>query len=339
MGIIAVFVAWAGMSQAQNSVERAVEIWLNGRDKKSLTMLAELARDGSSDARMLLARIETMDLGPSPYRMGLGKNEARALFRDMSGPTPFGRTWIAIEAAEDNEYARIFLRSLQPAPRPKLIERLNRLGEHQATDYPTRIVALYGKASAREELRNSTYLMDDLKPYLDYLSGPPEPRGDGLAALRHITRLGPDQISADDPDALGMAGVLALGFGFGDHSAENTWRAAVEDWLMSSNSTLPVATLCNEKCGSAEAGACAFAMMALHGGYYEVIRIDSPFEQVIPQSDFLNSRRARFMALRRAAIARAETNLDWLGNREDIAEISSCAAEMVLDERARYVKN
>lgn len=333
--LIAVVLVCAGSAQAQGSVDRAAEIWLQGQDEESLNMLAELSRNGDPDARLLLARIETTDLGPSPYRLSLSKSEARALFRDVSGHSPFGRSWLAIEAVEGNEYAHAFMRAAQPHPRIGLIRRLHRLGEVQAADHPTRIVALYGRPEMRAELRGAEFMMDDLKPYVDYLSGQPEPRGDGLAALRHIAGDMGKSITSDAPDALEMAGVLALGFGYGDHAADNPWRTAVESWLMTAPSAQPIAALCNGECG-AEAGKCAFAFMALMGGYFETIRIDSPLERIIPQEDFVQSPRARLMVLRRAALARTETNLDWLGDHDKIAEISSCAADLVMSERSAY---
>ncbi|MEO3413535.1 hypothetical protein AAFO92_02635 [Roseovarius sp. CAU 1744] len=336
--LIAVIVTWTGTAQAQASLNGATELWLQGDDRQSLPALAELARGGNSDARLLLGRIETNDLGPSPYRMSLSKLETRALFRDISDHGLFGRTWISVEAALDNELARVFQRALQPVPRLGLIERLHRIGEIQAADHPTRILALYGTREMREKLRTADYLMPDLIPYLEYVSGPPEPRADGMAALRHIAPDEKDEISASDPDSLGMAGLLSLGFGYGGHEADNRWRPAVENWLLSAPSTQPIADLCNESCGQ-QPGDCAIAFLALTGGYYEVIRIDSPLERLIPQDRFLGSPRARLMVLRRAALARTEAGLTWLADHEDIAEISDCAADLVVNERRNYARD
>ncbi|MCP3972329.1 MAG: hypothetical protein GY717_18795 [Rhodobacteraceae bacterium] len=75
-------------------------------------------------------------------------------------------------------------------------------------------------------------MFDELRPYLAYLSGTPEPARDGLAALRHMADV---PVAAAEPDALGMARLRALGFGFGfgDAGPGNAWRWAVEDWLLS----------------------------------------------------------------------------------------------------------
>lgn len=323
-------------AKAEASLEQAVDLWLSGDDAQSLPMLAELARSGDADARLLLGRIETSDLGPSPFRLSLSPEDSRALFRRKPRlGQRFGNTWIAVEAAAGNDHAVALAKSVRPDPDPSVIAKLRRLGEYQAADYPTRIVALYGDAAMKAQLLTSSDLMEDLEPYLAYLSGPPEPRGDGLAALRRIV---PDQasaVSANDPDTLGMAGLLALGFGYGDINASNQWRQAVEAWLLTARSTLPVADLCTEQCKE-EAGGCAFAFLALAGGYFEIIRIDSPLEKVIPQDRFLTSPRARQMLLRRVTLARAETNLTWLAKPAQVAPMSQCVADLIAQERLGY---
>ena len=203
------------------------------------------------------------------------------------------------------------------------------------TNYGARIVALYGTAGQKQALLADDQMLDELRPYVQYLSGVPEARGDGLAALRHIAPGKSDMVHADDAETLGMAGVLALGFGFGDHDPANRWRADVETWLLSAPAVRPIANLCTTQCAS-EAGACAFAFMALSGGYFEAIRFDSPLEGVIPQAAFQDSPRARLMVLRRAVLARTETNVQWLAEPEAVRPISACAAQLIADERAKY---
>lgn len=329
--MIAVLAASPPFAHADTPVERAVALWLDGDDAQALPLLAELAAGGDVQARLLLARIETSDLGPSPFRQALEPAQSRELFRQKDW-SAFGRSWLKTEAEDGNLLAQSLLAAKRPKPDPDLIARLNALGEHQATDYPTRIVALYGDADMRAGLLANPDLMQDLKPYLTYLSVDPEPRGDGLAALRHIQ---PDPVDASSDQAMAMAGVLALGLGYGDLSPENPWRPAVENWLMTSPATRPIAQLCNAQCGD-KAPACAFAFLALSGGYFEVIRVDSPLETVIPQDQFLDSPRARLMVLRRAALARTETNEDWLANSPSAAHLSACAIDLIRAERQAY---
>ncbi|MGR3617758.1 MAG: hypothetical protein ACU0BB_17215 [Paracoccaceae bacterium] len=325
----------SGFAQAGQRIDTAIGQWLSGTDHDSLPALATPASEGNRDAQLLLGRIETSDLGPSPFRLSHTGEETRALFRDNSGFSYFGQTWISVAADNADPLARALQKSVQPDPDPTLVVTLNDLGEHQATDYPTRIIALYGTQKQKQELAQSDGLQTDLKPYVQYLTGTAEPRGDGIAALRHIAGDAALGVDVTDPETLGMAGVLALGYGYGDLSEANPWRPIVENWLLSAPSTRPIADLCRAEC-TTEVGQCAFALLTLSGGYFETIRTDSPLESVIPQDQFLASPRARLMVLRRVALARAETNLSWLASHEEISEMSQCAADLVTRQRAAY---
>lgn len=325
----------ASAAQGRADIDDAVDLWLQGDDAKSLPMLAELAEAGDSDARMLLSRIETTDLGPSPYRLSLDAEQSRELFRFMPLGAVFGKSWMSIEAGEGNRRALAFLESLYPNPNPGVIERLQELGEEQATDYPSRIIALYGSSAMKRTLRENAGLLEELKPFLDYLSGAPEPSGDGIAALRHISGGTKGRVDAHDPDTRATAGLLSLGYGYGDVSDGNRWRPVIEEWLLTANATRPIAQLCERACPQ-EVASCAVAIMALNGGYFETIRLDSPLEKVIPQQRFLDSPRARLMALRRAALARNETNSGYLAEHDEIAGISACAANLITAERETY---
>ncbi len=328
-------IAQFSFAMAETPFDRAKSLWLQGDDARSLPLLADLARNRDMRARVLLSRIEIADKGPSPFRMSLPRTQAQALFRNMQARGPFGRSWLKTEADAGNDLAQALLASRLPQPDMSLIKKLVQLGEYEATDHPTRIMALYGSTEERKALNQSGYLLPDLEPYLAYLSDPPEPRADGLAALRHIAGGEPAAVRAEDSETLGMAGILALGFGYGDLNPANRWRPVVENWLLSAPSTQPIADLCQAGCPD-EAAACAFAFLALSGGYYEVIRLDTPSETYIPQAEFLASPRARIMTLRRVALARAETNLGPLASTDEIATLSHCAAQMIEETRTSY---
>lgn len=319
------------VARAQTDLfEAAVAEWLRGSDETSLPVLAELARDGQADARILLAQIEISNRSLSPFMRDLPRDERRALFRHVTRAAPLGQSWLAVEAEDGNAVAAALLRARAAEVAPDLIYTLIAAGEAQASDRPTRFLALHGTDEERAALRDSPSLLPELQPYLDYLLDTAEPRGDGLAALRHIAA--EPQISADSEGAIGMAGLLALGFHYGDLNAGNPWRETVENWLLTAPATQPLADLC-ATCDGGQ-GACAFALMALIGGYFEVIRLDSPYEAVIAQSEFLGSPRARLTALRRAALTRSETD-EQLASIPQIAGVSQCAADLVADIRAQ----
>ncbi|WP_420395162.1 hypothetical protein [Nioella sp.] len=320
-------------AQSEPDLTEIVALWLSGNDAESLPALSQMSQAGDRDAQLLLARIETGDLGPSPYRLSLPRETSRTLFRAVGPDDRFGRSWLAVAARSDDARAQALATADRPGVTLDRIAALHRLGEAQAAHHATQILALYGDAADRAALSGSGLVLEELTPYLDYLSGPPEPRGNGLAALRYITGLDAD---ATDPDARGMAELLALGHGFGDTDPDNRWRGAVESWVMTSPHTAPIARLCHAACPEEDVPACAFALMSATGGYYEVIRLDSPLETVIPQADFLASRRAELMALRRAVLVRRETNLGFVAEWEEIAPLSVCAARMIIEERQNY---
>ncbi|QBF30271.1 hypothetical protein [Thalassococcus sp. S3] len=330
---IGLTLAVAGLPLASSSdrFETAVSLWLDGDDAGALPEFADLAQQGHALARILLAQIELMDKGPSQFRRNLTPDQARALFRRSSTDGGPATSWLAVEDQQGNALARALRASRFPDVQPELIDELREMGEAQATDYPTRILALYGTSEDRRALLKSDALLPELRPYLLYLENNPELQGDGIYVLRHITGLG-DMIDGADEDTRGIAGLLALGYGYGDTNPDNRWHATVTDWIMTDEATRPIADLCRGECG-AQAGACGFALTALTGGYFEVIRLDSPLETVIPQDTFLSSPRARLMALRRAAFTRAETAGPRASIRE-IAEMSQCAADLVAQARS-----
>ena len=314
--------------------EEAVELWLAGDDENSLNQLANLARNGHPEARLLLARIETTDKAPSPFRRSLSKKDARALFRNMEEDALFGQSWLRTEAQHGDPLAALLLQANFSFPNVELIEALQKAGEFQATDRPLRVLALDGTDKDKLKALKRGMVLDELLPFFTHLSSDPEPQGDGLAALRFIT--GNPKILADD-DAIGMAGVLALGYGYGDLSPENAWRKPVESWVMQAAATKPIADFCSSTCpDKAQAASCGFALLALSGGYFEVIRIDSPIENIIPQKDFLASPRARLMTLRRAALRSRDSNLARPAEEPQLTALSQCAATPILTERAKY---
>lgn len=310
-----------------DKLKQAVALWLDGDDKQSLPMLAKLAGRGDPDARLLLARLEYMDRGRSPYLRSLSAAQLKNMHRSHNSKTKFAVSWLEIEAQQGNELAVLLQKTRLPYANISLIEKLHSMGEAQASDHPTRISALYGSSAERNALLKNDAVLSELRPYVRYLTTAPEPRGDGMSALRYMVPELADKVNKDNIDALDMAGVLALGYGFGRMNQSNPWYEGVANWVLSNEATRPILTLCSRKCGD-EIPNCAMMLMALTGGYYEVIRLDSPLERLISQTDFLNSPRAELMAIRRAALTRAETD-EELGSIHEIAKHSVCAANMI----------
>ncbi|MEO0752453.1 MAG: hypothetical protein AAFY25_11690 [Pseudomonadota bacterium] len=315
--------------------DRAVAQWLEGDDARSLPELAALAADGHPMARILLSQIEVKDRGHSPFRKALKPSEARALFRRDQGYGGFSQTWLAFEAKSNNPLARALIATRVPRPVDGLIGTLRALGEVEATDYPIRVIALYGSEEAKRRLAESDMMLDELRPYLAYHRSTQTWRGEGIAALRHIAPFAAEMITEDEDETVEIGGLLALGVAAGGTDPANRWRGLVEDWVLTAPATRPIADLCRARCPGEVTG-CGFAMLALSGGYYEVVRLDTPLETVIPQEAFLASPRARLMALRRAALAKHNANRGWVARQEEIADMSVCASDLVAQTRAMY---
>ena len=325
----------ASIAAQDKPFDAAVAAWLSGDDANSLPALAGLAKDGHSLARILLSQVETKDRGHSPFRKSLKPSEARALFRRDQGYGGFSQTWLDFEAKENNPLARALIATRVPRPVAGLISTLRALGEVEATDYPIRVIALYGTDEEKRVLAESDMMLDELRPFMEHYRSEQAWRGEGIAALRHIAPFAAHMMRADDEDTVEIGGLLALGFAGGGSDPANRWRGLVENWVRSAPAARPIADLCRAHCPSDVTG-CGFAMLALSGGYYEVIRLDTPLETVISQNTFLASPRARLMTLRRAALAKQSANRGWLASAEGIAEISVCAADLVEETRTQY---
>ena len=325
----------APVAAQDHRFDRAVEVWLSGDDRSSLPALADLAREGHSMARILLSQIETKDRGHSPFRKSLKPSDARALFRRDQGYGGFSQTWLAFEAKENNPLARALIATRVPRPVAGLIGTLRALGEVEATDFPIRVIALYGSEEEKRILDESDMMLDELRPYMAHYRDKQAWRGEGIAALRHMAPFASEMMRPDDPDTVEIGGLLALGYPGGGTDPANRWRGLVEDWVLTAPAAQPIADLCRQRCPGEVTG-CGFAMLALSGGYYEVIRLDTPLETVITQAQFLASPRARLMTLRRAALARHNANRGWLASVDQIAEMSACAADLIAETRKQY---
>ena len=71
--------------------------------------------------------------------------------------------------------------------------------------------------------------------------------------------------------------------------------------------------------------ACSLPAFGLVGGYYELIRFDSPLENLVSQRRFLASARAQGMIARRIASARSEAAVPVFEDAE-LAGRSACLA-------------
>lgn len=84
-----------------------------------------------------------------------------------------------------------------------------------------------------------------------------------------------------------------------------------------------------------ERDACGLGIVGLTGGYYEVIRLDSPLENVISQDQFLSSQRAQAQAIPRAALIQAEYSGE-LNSATDLKAYGQCLVSHVTKIRSQW---
>ena len=314
-------------------LQKAIDLWLDNNDSDSLATFSKLAKSGNRAARILLARIERTERAPSDYIERMSKPERMALFRASNNNNQFSPSWLLVESKQGSELARLFLEAGKPYVNLDLIQALRAWGEHQASDHPTRIAALYGTVQDKERLLGELALQE-LHPYVkSQLSGAGK-IADGMQALLYILSFVPGQdldFDADDADTRQAALMLALGIPYGFVNEDNKWYAPVSSWLLNDPATRPISRFCSNNCPD-DSELCAMYLLGMTGGYYEVIRQDSPLEALISQDEFLESARAQAKAIRRASNIRAEHGGELITIKE-LEQHSQCLAQHVQQQR------
>ena len=315
----------------------AVEAWLGDNDADSLPALATLARGGNVAARLLLARIEVTDIAMGDYVAGLARTERHDLFRPKAGKGRFRQTWVRTESDVGNPFAAALQASQGTAIDIEGIERLLELGEAEAAYHLIRKVAVDGSHAERERLLGILAPNAENRPYLRAFHDTTEGTTTGRTALQHMLAElegGAVESVTLDMDAETEAAGLFVDFGYQagdaplDYEPDNAYAQRIVRWVMSAPAASALANLCRRACPEAEIPACANVSFGLIGGYYEVIRFDSPLEVVIDQSRFLDSDRAVGMALRRIVFARTEADVPVFSDQE-LRTRSACLADAV----------
>ncbi len=206
-----------------------------------------------------------------------------------------------------------------------------------------RKVAVDGTESERRELSGLILPGSELTPYLKGFLYMQEGVTTGQTALQymigHIKDVPPESVGlGDDPDVHSAMVFVDVGYQAGNRASEygqsNRYFDTVASWVTTAPETKAIASLCRRACGDGEMPACANTAFGLLGGYYEVIRFDSPLEAVIPQDRFLSSPRAVGMTLRRIAFSTTEAGEDVF-LKQDFSRQSECLADAVAAVRAQ----
>lgn len=313
--------------------KQAVAAWLDNNDEQSLPVLADLALQGNIAARLFLARIERTERVPSQFLSNLSQEQQQALLRSPESKGKFKLTWLQVEEKRGNPLARALSRSGLSYVDLETIETLRAYGEIQATDHLIRSASFHGDDIARDKLLNGL-AYEELLPFVRHQIRPEKKYGYGLQVLKKISvgktpvSIDVDKIDDQDKEAILF---LALGSPYGELDKVNRWREPVEDWLQNHEAVKPVYSICSQQCPH-EVNSCAVSVFGLSGGYYEVIKLKTPLESIVTQSDYLNSERARQQTVRHAALRRAEDG-GTLITIEDLSKTSQCLANLVSTER------
>ncbi|MEM7195541.1 MAG: hypothetical protein AAF402_11360 [Pseudomonadota bacterium] len=320
--------------QGQSSEEFQITVnrWLDGNDSESLTKLSQIAQDGNIAAQLLLARIERTQRAPSKFLLSLSPQDRKQVFRSPQIRGAFNLTWLQVLESSGLELAICLQRANGTGVDLKTIEKLRELNEAQATDHLIRTSALYGNPTQKKRLLEDLAL-PELRPFVRSQMPPERAYADGVFALEYASAFSdspvlPAAYSQRD-GAVDAARFMALGIPFGKVTQGNYFFEIVTAWINRDVSLEPIRNACALLC-PLEMDSCGVTLVGLTGGYYEIIRNDSPLESVIPQSVYLASPRARDQVLRRALLTRAEYGGE-LASTENIRQFSPCLA----DEAAR----
>jgi hypothetical protein len=320
----------------------AIEVWLQDNDTKSLPVFDSLAGEGNKAARLLLARIEATEQASSNFVSGLSRKERIDLFRSDSGKGLFRPTWLKSEMQAGNKVAAVLLESSNTTVNVPAIRMLYEIGEEEAAYDLIREVAGVGSQEDKEELTSFLPPGSELTPYLRALQNPVKGFTPGHAALQKI--IGGNeatQAAKDFPgskhDTFASADFVEFGYQNGveatDFDEANSYYDDLANWIETDSATVPIATLCRRICKNEDFKSCAITVFGLGGGYYKVIKFDSPLQALIEQSRYVTSDRAVGMLLRRASFVLASAGTPMISDA-DLGKKSTCLAKAVAEVRS-----
>jgi len=325
----------------------AIEVWLQDNDTKSLPVFASLAGDGNKAARLLLARIEATEQAASNFVNGLSRKERIDLFRSNSGKGLFRPTWLKSERQAGNKLAALLLESSNTTVNVSAIRMLYEIGEEEAAYDLIREVAGVGSQKDKEELANLLPSESELTPYLRALQNPLKGFTPGYAALQRIIS-GSEVTQPEDifpssaEDTIEAANFVEFGYQNGVKATgfdeANSYYDNLVNWIETNMATAPISTLCRRICNHENIKSCAITVFGLGGGYYKVIKFDSPLQALIEQPRYVTSDRAVGMLLRRVSFVKTAAGTPMI-SEADLGKKSACLAKAVAEVRTTRNSN
>jgi hypothetical protein len=319
----------------------AIEVWLQDNDTKSLPVFASLAGEGNKAARLLLARIEATEQAASDFVSSLSRKERIDLFRSDSGKGLFRPTWLKSEMQAGNKVAAVLLESSNPTVNLPAIRTLYEIGEEEAAYDLIREVAGVGSQQDKKELASFLPPASELTPYLRALQNPVSGFTPGHAALQGIIggneAIEPTYIyPGSKHDTSAAADFVEFGYQNGVEASAfdktNSYYDGLTNRIEAGSATAPIATLCHQICKNEDVKSCAITVFGLGGGYYKVIKFDSPLQALIEQSRYVTSDRAVGMLLRRISFVKTAAGTPMISDA-DLGQKSTCLAKAVTELR------
>ncbi len=323
----------------------AVEVWLEDNDPDSLPVFAALAGEGNKAARLLLARIVATEQAASNFVSGLSRKERIDLFHSDSGKGLFRPTWLKSEMQAGNKLAAVLLESSLTTVNVPAIRTLYEIGEEEATYNPIRMVATSGSQDDKKELASFLPPGSELTPYLRAQQKPVKGFTTGHAALQMIIggseAVGSTSIfTGSEHDTGAAVDFVEFGYQNGVEASAfdqtNSYYDDLAEWIETDSATAPIATLCHRICNNEGTSSCAITAFGLAGGYYKVIKFDSPLQALIEQSRYVTSDRAVGMVLRRVSFVKTAAGTPMISDG-DLGEKSVCLAKAVAEVRSQSV--
>ncbi len=313
-GLALVLALLPGFAAAE-TLDGALDLWLEGREEVALPMLDGLAEAGDPTAALVLAMIERR--APSIFVAGLDAEARRTIFRAEGGK--FGKPWIAVaKSGPRGALAEALWPQVTPSDLAPLVELLLAEGEsgHAAAalmTFSNMDPAGVAELAVRADLPEGTdWLVWSAAVWAKQ----------GIAETPAVTKLIAEAAAA--PDSLDRRLFLRLGGerepgleGTEDDRALNrlllngeiiadpapaSVATRMEPILMAAPQLAGIRKLCEARCAEGPP-ACLRAVYSMIGGIAALRDLSTPLETVISQAGYVAS--PRYLA-DVAVLARAE---------------------------------
>ncbi|WP_150525538.1 hypothetical protein [Roseibium sediminis] len=345
-------------SSTEEKFRTAIQAWLSDDDETSLNILSALAKEGDTNARLMLGRITDRPGAFSPYMLSLSRKERNTLLKAPGGLS--GTSWLSV-IEKDSQIAAAHLKAKNIQNGVPGIRELLELGEvGPATGYMFRQLHqgnqsdLVGLASIETSSDGAKFVLW-IAALNNLLVGKPI-SSETMATLenfaheldkydlRALVVLGHYYSMLSPSDKLKFAGAYTMGkeligrlnFGLINESEKSISRTAASVALMHSNHTKGIVQLCKQECESSTE-ACVKTIFGAVGGIHGLLELQTPVEVIIPSEQYFESKRYQVDLMRVAYIVFEEKG--WKTppgtlDRNLEGKVDQCIADKVLSSSA-----